>query len=70
MERFEREDYLSYVGDAPYVNEIRERIRFEGPLSDEQKDRLLKIAADFKVARRFLAACKTASKYCENRLPM
>jgi putative redox protein len=43
-ERFKREDYPAYSGDAPYVNEIREQIQFEGPLTDEQKERLMKIA--------------------------
>jgi putative redox protein len=44
MVRFKREDYPSYTGDALYVNEIHEWIRFEGPLTAEQQDRLLKIA--------------------------
>ncbi len=44
MERFKREDYPSYTGDAPFVHQIRECIRFEGPLSDDQKERLMKIA--------------------------
>ena len=45
MERFKREDYPAYTGDAPYVNEIREQVHFEGPLTDEQKARLMAIAA-------------------------
>jgi putative redox protein len=44
-QRFKREEYPGYTGDAPYVNEIRERIEFEGPLTDEQRERLMKIAA-------------------------
>jgi putative redox protein len=44
-ERFKREDYPAYTGDAPYVNEIRERIEFHGQLTDEQKARLMTIAA-------------------------
>jgi putative redox protein len=44
MERFKTADCLSYVGDAPYVHEIRESIWFEGPLTEEQKQRLLVIA--------------------------
>jgi putative redox protein len=45
MERFKREDYPTYTGDAPYVNEVRERIHFEGALTDEQKARLMSIAS-------------------------
>jgi putative redox protein len=44
MERIKREEYPDYTGDAPFVHEIRERILFEGPLTDEQKERLLVIA--------------------------
>jgi uncharacterized OsmC-like protein len=44
MERFKAEDYPSYSGDALYVHEIRETIKFEGPLTEEQKQRLLVIA--------------------------
>lgn len=44
MERIRREDYPSYVGEAAFVHEIRESIHFEGPLSEEQKARLLNIA--------------------------
>jgi putative redox protein len=44
MERFKREDYPTYRGDAAYVNEIRERMHFEGPLTDEQKARLMTIS--------------------------
>ena len=44
MERFKREDYPNYTGDASFINEIREHIRFKGTLSDEQKEQLLKVA--------------------------
>jgi putative redox protein len=44
-QRFKREDYPAYTGDAPYITEIRERIEFHGPLTDEQKARLMTIAA-------------------------
>ncbi|MHB8628391.1 MAG: OsmC family protein [Aggregatilineales bacterium] len=44
MERFKREDYPSYSGDAPYVTEIREHIIFEGNLTDEQRKRLMVVA--------------------------
>jgi putative redox protein len=45
MERFKREDYPTYTGDAAYINEIREQIHFEGPLTDEQKARLMTISS-------------------------
>ena len=44
MARIKREDYPAYDGDAPFVHEFRERIRLEGPLTDEQKSRLMVIA--------------------------
>jgi putative redox protein len=44
MVRIKRDEYPNYTGDAPYVHEIRERIHFEGPLTDEQKERLMFIA--------------------------
>lgn len=45
MMRYKRQDYPSYEGEAPYVTEISERVQFEGPLTDEQKARLLAVAA-------------------------
>jgi len=44
MERIKREDYPAYTGESPYIHEFREKIHFAGPLSDEQKARLLQIA--------------------------
>src|SRR5258707_8419313 len=44
MVRFKSGDYPAYEGDAPYVTEISERIHFEGPLTDDQKARLLAVA--------------------------
>ncbi len=44
MERFKRQDYPSYTGESPYIHEIRERIRFEGPLTEDQKTQLMKVA--------------------------
>ena len=44
MERIKREDYPAYTGDAAFVNEIRERISFEGPLTDEQRARLMAVS--------------------------
>lgn len=45
MERFKATDYPAYSGSATYVNEIREHVTFEGPLSVEQLERLHAIAA-------------------------
>jgi putative redox protein len=45
MQRFKREEYPAYTGDAPYVHEVHERIHFDGPLTDEQRERLMAIAA-------------------------
>ncbi len=44
MERIKSVDYPAYRGDAPFVHEIREAIHFDGPLTDEQRARLLAIA--------------------------
>jgi putative redox protein len=44
MERIKREAYPAYTGEAPYVHEIREHICFEGPLTEEQKERLMSVA--------------------------
>ncbi|MBZ0281580.1 MAG: OsmC family protein [Anaerolineae bacterium] len=44
MERIRREDYPAYTGEAAFIHNIREHIHFEGPLSEEQKARLLVIA--------------------------
>src|SRR5258707_10408149 len=44
IERHRREDYAAYVGEAAFVNEIRERIHFDGPLTDEQRARLMTVS--------------------------
>lgn len=44
MQRIKREDYPAYTGEAAFIHEINEHIQFEGPLSDEQKARLMVIA--------------------------
>lgn len=44
MERIKREDYPAYDGDAPFVHQVRERIHFDGPLTDEQRARLMAVA--------------------------
>src|SRR5260221_12845177 len=45
MKRFQRKDYPAYLGDAVYIHEIRESIRFEGSLTDEQKTGLMDVGA-------------------------
>ena len=45
LQRYKGAEYPFYDGGAPYVHEVRERICFEGALTDEQKARLLAIAA-------------------------
>jgi uncharacterized OsmC-like protein len=44
MERIRKEDYPAYSGEAAFVHQVREKIRFDGPLSDEQRVRLMTIA--------------------------
>jgi uncharacterized OsmC-like protein len=44
MERIMRQDYLAYTGEAAFIHEIREHIEFEGPLTEEQRVRLMTIA--------------------------
>jgi putative redox protein len=44
QERFQKENYPAYLGDSGFVTEIRYEIEFVGPLSEEQKARLLEIA--------------------------
>jgi putative redox protein len=44
MKRIPREDYPQYTGDAAFVHEIREGIRFDGPLTEEQRARLMVVA--------------------------
>ncbi len=44
MERIKSADYPAYTGDAAFIHEIRESIHFDGPLTDEQRARLMAIA--------------------------
>ena len=44
MERIRREDYPAYRGDADFIHEIREKITFQGSLTEEQRTRLLSVA--------------------------
>jgi putative redox protein len=43
LERFKKEDYPAYTGDAGFVNEIRQEVTLKGNLTDEQRARLLEI---------------------------
>jgi putative redox protein len=51
LERFKKEAYPVYTGSSDVVNEIRQCLVFLGPLSDEQKRRLLEIAGKCPVHR-------------------
>ena len=42
--RIPREDYPAYTGEAAFVHEIRSQIRFEGPLTEEQRARLMTVS--------------------------
>ncbi len=50
-ERFKAPDYPAYVGAESFVREFRQRIVFKGPLTHEQKERLLEIAGKCPVHR-------------------
>lgn len=51
QERFNGKEYPTYQGDAQFVHEIRDQIVFRGPLSEEQRARLLEIAGRCPVHR-------------------
>lgn len=50
-EKFKKEDYPTYTGDSLFVNEIRQQIVLHGPLTDEQREKLLEIAGKCPVSR-------------------
>jgi uncharacterized OsmC-like protein len=50
-EKFKKHDYPTYVGESELVNEFRQAIVFHGPLTEEQKLRLLEIAGKCPVHR-------------------
>lgn len=50
-ERFRARDYADHEGDDGYVHEIRKAIKLLGPLSAEQKERLLEIGGKCPVHR-------------------
>ena len=51
FQRFRGEEYEAYEGDAGFIHEFREAITLEGPLTEEQKERLLDIATKCPVRR-------------------
>ena len=51
VERYAGKDYHAYDGDAAFVHEVRQQITLHGPLSDEQRARLLEIAGKCPVHR-------------------
>ena len=51
FERFNGADYDDYDGDAAYVHEFRETITLHGPLTEDQKARLMEIATKCPVRR-------------------
>ncbi len=50
-EKFNGADYPGYSGGAPFVYEFHEEMIFRGPLTDEQKARLMEIAQKCPVRR-------------------
>lgn len=50
-EKFKKADYPTYLGESELVNEFRQSIVFHGPLTDDQKLRLLEIAGKCPVHR-------------------
>jgi putative redox protein len=51
MVRHNRENYPNYTGDAPFIHEFREKVHFEGALTDEQIERLQEIARKCPIRR-------------------
>jgi putative redox protein len=51
LERFKKEDYPAYTGDAGFVNEIRQEVTLTGNLADEQRARLLEVGSRCPVHR-------------------
>ncbi len=51
MERINAKDYPGYVGEAQFVHEIREQVTLQGPLTDEQKARIMEIITRCPVRR-------------------
>jgi putative redox protein len=51
FERLKAEDYPAYDGDARFVHEVTEEIIIEGPLSEDQHQRVLEIMGKCPVRR-------------------
>jgi putative redox protein len=51
LERYKKSDYPAYTGESEFVNEFKQRLVFHGPLTEEQKKRLLEIAGKCPVHR-------------------
>jgi putative redox protein len=51
LERFKTAEYPGYTGTSDMLNEFRQRIVFKGPLTQQQRDRLLEIAGKCPVHR-------------------
>lgn len=49
--RYKAAEYPAYTGTGDFVHEFRQQIVFKGPLTPEQKDRLLEIAGKCPVHR-------------------
>ena len=50
-QRFNAKDYPNYEGDEAFVHEFHEKVVLHGPLTDEQKERLMEIAGKCPVRR-------------------
>lgn len=51
IQRHNGSEYPAYSGDAPFVHEVRKNVVFNGPLSEEQLERLYEIAGKCPVHR-------------------
>lgn len=51
FERFKGKDYAGYDGDERYVHEITKKISLTGPLTDEQRARIIEIGGICPVHR-------------------
>ena len=51
LERIPAADYPAYEGTSDFVHEFKQKITFHGPLSEEQRARLLEIAGKCPIHR-------------------
>jgi putative redox protein len=68
FERFNGRDYADYAGNASFVHEIREHIIVEGPLDDEQKQRIIKIMGKCPIRRLVANPAFFVEEQLENRV--